>query len=145
MVPSRLQPDIAGIMERAVAAHRRRLLAEGFDGEVPSLGQLDRQIAVDDGLADRMAEIPAAGDGDDAALMQDRLAPEDGQVAIDGEGRQAPGRALPLDPLQRLAADEGTFAEGDAGAEPGLIRVVVRRDVRAPVEITLLHPERIDG
>src|SRR5262245_23168240 len=99
---SSLQPDIAGIIERTVPAHRRRLLAEGLDGEVPRLGQLDGEIAVDDGLADGMAHIAAAGDGDDASLMQDRLAPEDRQVALDGEGREPPRGALLLDPLQPL-------------------------------------------
>src|SRR5207253_8003880 len=94
---------------------------------------------------DAMAEIGAAGDGDDAALMQDRLAAEDREGPLEGEGGKLPARAFRLDPLQRRAADERPLGEGDAGAEPGFVGVVVRRDVRAPVEIALLHPERIDG
>src|SRR5262249_51463623 len=140
--PSCLQPGIGRIIERAVLPQGRRLLAEGLDGEVALGHQLHRQIAIDDGLADAMAEIGAAGDRDHAAFMEARLAAEDGERPLDGEGGEPPARALRLDLLQRRAADELSLAQRDPGAEAGLVGVVVGRDVRAPIEIALLHPER---
>ena len=52
---------------------------------------------------------------------------------------------LRLDARERFAADEIALVERDRKAEPGLIGVGVGRDVRRPVDVALLEPQRFDG
>src|SRR5262249_58635642 len=72
-------------------------------------------------------------------------APEDLHVRV-GQGQTGKLLRQPfgLLPDERLAADEVALVEPDAEAEPGLERRVLRRDLRAPVAVALLEPERID-
>ena len=50
--------------------------------------------------------------------MQDRLAAEDGERPLEGEGGELPPRPLLLDPLQRLAADEGALGQATRAPSP---------------------------
>src|ERR1700747_946001 len=120
-------------------AQRRRRLAEALDLELALGRDLDGQVAVDDGLADRVAEIAAGCHRDDSAAMEDRLAAGDRERAREGEEAEpAPDARLP-GLHQRLAADERPLLQGHAETETRLIGVVVRRDVAAPIEIAFLE------
>src|SRR5215467_5474288 len=110
----------------------RRLLAEGLDREALRAGKLHRQIAIDDRLADAMAEIAAGRDRDDATLMQDGLAAKDRKRLFQREDCKPATRAVLPDAPQRSTADESFFVSCDSKAKPRLIGVVIRRDVGAP-------------
>src|SRR5690348_8352468 len=98
----------------------RRLLAEGFDREALRAGKLDRQIAIDDRLADAMAEIAAGRERDDATLMQDGLAAEDRKWLFQREDCKPASRAVLPDAPQCRTADESFFVSCDSKAQPGL-------------------------
>src|SRR5207245_378151 len=44
-----------------------------------------------------------------------------------------------------LASDEVPFVQTHAKAEAGLVRILGRREIGAPVAIALLEPQRVDG
>src|SRR4029077_3045590 len=85
---SRLQPQHFWIIQRPVVAQRRRGFTEGLHGELALLSDLHGQIAIDDRLADGMAEIGAGGNRDHLVAVEDRLAPEDGERVLEGEGAE---------------------------------------------------------
>src|SRR6267378_3285331 len=122
---SRLQPQHFRIIQRPVVAQRRRGFTEGLHGEVALMSDLHGQIAIDDGLADGMAEIGAGGDRDNLVAVEDRLAPEDGERALEGEGAELALGPLGPDAGEGPAADEILLLQRYAKAEAGFIGVVV--------------------
>src|SRR5262249_59228327 len=83
-------------------------------------------------------DAPLRVDGFAAVELLDLL---EGRDERDGrESSRAPGR---VDATERVASDELALPEADAEAETGLVGILRRRDVAAPVAVALLHPQRV--
>ena len=103
-----------------------------------------RHVGVGDRAADRVAEA-AAGDATGGAGDAHRLGAQRDRAGIVQDQAREPGRGGRLFGLQqRVPSDELALVELDAEPQPGLVRVDVRADVRAPDAISLLEAQRID-
>src|SRR5215831_11042122 len=141
-------PDLLtpGIVQRLPADDSDDGLAEELHGQVRAgPGRGDRDVAVRDGCADRVAVAAARHPADRKPVVHDRLAAERDHARVgQGETGKLLRQPFGLLPDERLSSDEVALVEPDAEAEPGLERRVLRRDLRAPVAVALLEPERID-
>src|SRR5262245_30802934 len=141
-------PDLLprGIVQRLPADDGGDGLAEELDGQARAgRGRGDRDVAVRDRRADRVAVAAARHPADRTPIVQDRLAAEGNHRRVgQGEAGELARQPFGFLPDECLAADEITLVEPDAEAQPGLERRVLGRDLGAPVAVALLEPERID-
>ena len=100
MVWLRLQPEVLRVVERAVVAGCGDRFAVDLDHEVGAIGQFDRQVAVRDRLADRVAEVGAGREPDDLTVGDDRLAADRVRHLLERERAQ-----LASDAGQRCASN----------------------------------------
>src|SRR5712691_5478001 len=125
---------------------RGAALSECLDLEPrPHAGEIEGQVDVADVLRHRVALAAAPEPPHDLparlhpfAAVQIRVVRE---RRGEDDGAEFPLKAGGLDAQQRLAPDEVTLSEPDAEAESGLVRVLRRREVGAPVAITLLEAQ----
>src|SRR5712691_9707905 len=146
--PARLLPQARalGIVQDVRRDFRGAALPEYLDLEPsPYARQIDGQVDVPDVLLHRVAPAAAPKPPPDLPARVHRLAAVQVRVVRErcgeGDGAELPLTAVRLDAEQRLAPDEFTLSEPDAEAETGLVRVLRRREVGAPVAIVILEPE----
>ena len=105
---------------------------------------LHRQVGVNDGLADGVAEIGAGGHAQHPAVPHEGLAAKHRGRFFQGEDGKFLFRPFVLNFFQRAAADEIAFLHRNPETQPGFIGVVVGRDVRTPIQVSLFHAQGID-
>src|SRR5262245_37099172 len=107
------EADAFRIVERGGGPLLHHRLAIDLDGIVVVFGLFAHDIAIDDGLANRVAEIAAAGDSQHLAVAQDRLAAEDRHFLFEGEDAKQPVRAILRNLVEGGTADEVDLLTGD--------------------------------
>src|SRR5436309_1878956 len=123
---SSTSPDLPapGIVQRLAAHDGRDRFAEELHRQTRARrGRSNRDVAVRDRRADRVAVAPAGHPADRTPFGQDRLAPERDHARIgQGEADELGGEPVSLLPHERLAADEITARRRRSPAARGRSR-----------------------
>ena len=116
-----------------------------LDGS-PELRPVGGHVRERERAAHSVAVVATGDTPDDLTVDSYRLGPERHRQRVERPDAPQPASdALGLDPPERVLADERRrMVERDCEPEPGLVRIVLRRDVRRPHPVALLHAQRVD-
>src|SRR5262245_60280001 len=123
------------IVERPVVALGLMHRAERLDREAIAARFLGGQIGESNAAAERVAEAGTGRDRDRLAMPEDRFAAIERRPAIRRKDGEPASRSLLLDALERGGTEKIALAERHAKSEPGLVGVIVGRQLRTPIEI----------
>src|SRR5437773_5097062 len=134
-----------GIEEGLVRDMARNPGAEYFDLNRRAGRRAHGHVRVSDRTSHRVTEA-SAGDTTGVASDPDGLGSERNRSRVIQHQAGQPGRGRRFaSSEQRPAPGEVTLVQLDAEAQPGLIRVGLGADVRAPNAVSLLESQRIDS